>query len=278
MVCYDKSIMTQSEKKKHIVLIEDEETLANIMRLKLQKAGYEVSVEGDGDKAIDLITSQKPDLVLLDILLPGKNGFDILEGLHEAGMLPALPVIVISNSGQPVELNKILSFGVRDYLIKINFSPQEVLEKVRQVLSPDAHAPEENHEKKRNHQPAGAPSLLVVEDDAILSNLIERKFSQQNFQVYRALSVAEARRILEEETIDVILLDIVLPDMDGFAFLAELKGGQKTKHIPVIIVSNLGQKEEIERGIGAGAVDYIIKANVLPQEIYEKVEHILHKK
>lgn len=268
--------MTQAEKKKHIVLIEDEETLANIMRLKLEKAGYKVSVEGDGDKVIDLITLQKPDLVLLDILLPGKNGFDILEGLHEAGMLPALPVIVISNSGQPVELNKILSFGVRDYLIKINFSPQEVLEKVRQVLAPDANVPVESHVERRNNKPAGAPSLLVIEDDAILSNLIERKFSQQNFQVYRAPNVAEARRILEEETVNVILLDIVLPDMDGFAFLAELKGGQKTKHIPVIIVSNLGQKEEIERGIKAGAVDYIIKANVLPQEIYEKVEHILH--
>lgn len=269
--------MTSSAKKKHIILVEDETTLANIMQLKLQKAGFEVTVSGEGNEALELIKSQKPDLVLLDIMLPGKNGFDILEELQRLGMLPALPIVVISNSGQPVELNKLLSYGIRDYLIKINFSPQEVLEKVNQVFSNESpRVPEESApEAKRTGSDIHA--LLIVEDDAILSGLIERKFSQQNYRISKAPNVAEARRILASEEINVILLDIVLPDMDGFAFLSELKTEDKTKHIPVIIVSNLGQREEIERGLKLGAADYIIKANVLPQEIFEKVEHLLNK-
>ena len=86
-----------------------------------------------------------------------------------------------------------------------------------------------------------------------------------------------ARLILTSEKIDVILLDIVLPGVNGIEFLKEIKANEKLKHIPVIILSNLGQKKEIEKGLKIGAEQYIIKAHSTPNEIISKVMEVINK-
>ncbi len=118
-------------------------------------------------------------------------------------------------------------------------------------------------------------TILIVEDDTFMGGLLERKFQQSNFQVARAMNVDEARKIIESQQISLILLDIILPGTDGITFLKELKLNPQFKDIPVIITSNLGKEEEIEKGIAEGATDYIVKAHTTPGEIVEKVEKIL---
>jgi len=120
-----------------------------------------------------------------------------------------------------------------------------------------------------------AKTILIVEDDAFMGGLLERKFGQSNFQVARAVNVDEARKIIESGPISLILLDIILPGTDGITFLKELKLNPQFKSIPVIIASNLGKEEEIEKGLAEGASDYIVKANTTPGEIVAKVEKIL---
>lgn len=260
-------IIIMPEKKKTIVLVEDEKILANFIKSRLEREGYKVEVAYDGKKGLDLILTSNPDLVLLDILLPNLGGFDILNKLKEAHIVPKLPVIIISNSGQPVELQRAVDLGARDYLIKVNFTPDEVLEKVDKVFQEET----ETRSPSKSH-------ILLVEDERILADSIERKFAQNHHRIFKALNAQEARKKLKDERIDLILLDIILPDIDGFEFLEELKADNKTKDIPVIIISNLGQKEEIERGKKEGAVDYIVKSDVVPSQILEKVENILKDK
>lgn len=120
--------------KKLIVLVEDEKIMASLLTKKLEGSGYEVKVAEDGLIGLALIRKTKPDLVLLDMLLPALNGFSILEKLAEEKFLPELPVIIISNSGQPVEIERARELGVRDYLIKVNFDPKELLAKVNSIL------------------------------------------------------------------------------------------------------------------------------------------------
>lgn len=120
--------------KKSILLIEDDDIVMNILVKRLEKAGYLVEIANDGKKGLLMIQKKKPDLVILDMLLPVLDGFGVLEELKKSGFLPDLPVLVISNSGQPIEIERILQMGVRDYLIKLNFSPGEVLEKVKRIL------------------------------------------------------------------------------------------------------------------------------------------------
>ncbi len=117
--------------------------------------------------------------------------------------------------------------------------------------------------------------ILIVEDDAFMGSLLERKFQQKNFQIARATNADEARKIIESNQVSVILLDIIIPGTDGFTFLKELKLNPLFKNIPVIITSNLGKEEEIERGLREGASDYVVKAHTTPGEIVQKVEKLL---
>lgn len=117
---------------KKILIIEDDKILAELIEKKLKTIGYEVAVAADGEEGLQKLREDKPDLVLLDILMPNKNGLEVMEEMNKnpATSLTKIPVIVISNSGQPVEINRVLELGAKDYLIKANFNPQEVVEKV----------------------------------------------------------------------------------------------------------------------------------------------------
>lgn len=126
------------------------------------------------------------------------------------------------------------------------------------------------------NQPA-KKKILIVEDDTFMGSLLERKFKQKDFEIVRAASADEARKTIEAGPVSLVLLDIILPGTDGITFLKELKLNPQNKSIPVIITSNLGKEEEIEKGLAEGAVDYIVKAHTTPGEIVQKVEAILGK-
>ena len=121
---------------KKILLIEDEEIIYELLQRKLGQQGYEVDVAKDGEEGMDKVRAAKPDLVLLDIVMPKKGGFEVMEELQKDENLNDIPVIVISNSGQPVELDKAKALGARDWLIKTEFDPQEVIEKVKKQIGP----------------------------------------------------------------------------------------------------------------------------------------------
>ncbi len=263
-------------RKKRIVLVEDEPTLANLIEAGLQEQGYKVQSAQDGKKGLKLILEAKPDLALLDVMLPGLKGFDILEKLIAKHVLPALPVIIISNSGDPVEIERALKMGVKDYLVKVNFNPNEVIEKVNAVMEND----EEGHGRKAakgKTMPVKGNRVLLVEDENILADTLEQKLIEKKYQVLKAPNAAAARKMLAENAIDVILLDLVLPDEHGLGFLRELKRDGRAARIPVIIISNLGQQEEIAEGLKSGAVDYIVKTNTVPEEIAERIDTIARK-
>ena len=121
---------------KKILLVEDEEIMIDLLQRKLTKEGYEVSVARDGEEGLKLMREVKPALILLDIVMPKMGGFEVMEEMAKEPGLKKIPVIVISNSGQPVELDKAQKLGAKDWLIKTEFDPQEVIEKVKKQLPP----------------------------------------------------------------------------------------------------------------------------------------------
>lgn len=119
------------------------------------------------------------------------------------------------------------------------------------------------------------PHILVVEDDQFLSSAYKLKFEKENLNVTLAQDGQEALERLQEFTPDLILLDLVMPIKDGFAVLSDLKDSEKFKNIPVIIASNLGQEEEIKKGISMGANDYIVKSNTSLDEVVKKINSFI---
>lgn len=115
---------------KKILLVEDEELMIDLLQRKLTKEGYEILVARDGEEGLKVMREVRPDLILLDIIMPKMGGFEVMEEMGKNKELKKIPVIVISNSGQPVELDKAQKLGAKDWLIKTEFNPQEVVDKV----------------------------------------------------------------------------------------------------------------------------------------------------
>ncbi len=117
--------------------------------------------------------------------------------------------------------------------------------------------------------------ILVAEDDKFLANAYRVKLSKGGFEIKIASDGQEALDSLEAFTPDVILLDLMMPVKDGFAVLEELKKNDKWKKIPVIVASNLGQKEDIDKSMALGAVDYIVKSQIPINDIIAKINNAL---
>ena len=119
---------------KKILIIEDDKFLRELIDRKLVKEGYETSEAIDGEEGIKKIKSEKPDLILLDLILPGIDGFEVLSKMKDDPFLSQIPVIILSNLGQKEDVEKGLKLGAIDYLIKAHFTPGEIIEKIRANL------------------------------------------------------------------------------------------------------------------------------------------------
>jgi len=119
--------------------------------------------------------------------------------------------------------------------------------------------------------------IFLVEDDAFLLSMYATKFEMEGFKVIMAEDGEKAVRLAQKEIPDIILLDIILPKMNGFEVLTQLKANSATARIPVILLTNLSQKDEIEKGLKLGAVDYLIKAHFMPSEVVDKIKKVLNK-
>jgi len=117
--------------------------------------------------------------------------------------------------------------------------------------------------------------ILIIEDDTFLLNMYTTKFELENYDVATAADGAEGLKKAGSFVPDIILLDILMPKMNGFEVLENLKKSDVTKDIPVILLTNLNQKDEVEKGLALGAKDYLIKAHFMPSEIVEKIKKLL---
>lgn len=117
--------------------------------------------------------------------------------------------------------------------------------------------------------------ILIIEDDKFLRELIAKKLVNEGYEISEAVDGEEGVKKVKEEKPDLVLLDLILPGIDGFEVLSKIKEDPALAQIPVIILSNLGQREDIERGLKLGAVDYLVKAHFTPGEIIEKIRMIL---
>jgi len=119
---------------KIILLIEDEEIIVDLLQKKLGDIGYDVIVARDGEEGLEKVRQVKPDLILLDIIMPKMGGFEVMENISRDSELKKIPIIIISNSGQPVELDRAKALGAKDWLIKTEFDPQEVIDKISKQI------------------------------------------------------------------------------------------------------------------------------------------------
>jgi len=125
-----------SNEAKSILLVEDDALLVDIYSTKLQLSGFEVRVVDNGDKVFAEVKKKKPDLVLLDIVLPHMDGWDILQRLNKMDEMKDVPIVILSNLGQKEEVEKGLRLGAAKYLIKAYHTPSEIVQEVTKFVEP----------------------------------------------------------------------------------------------------------------------------------------------
>ncbi|MDQ5938526.1 MAG: hypothetical protein QG603_398 [Patescibacteria group bacterium] len=119
--------------------------------------------------------------------------------------------------------------------------------------------------------------ILVVEDDNFLLSMYATKLNLENYKVLQATTGVQALKVVAKDLPDLILLDLKLPEMDGFEVLKNLKASQETSSVPVIVLTNYSEKEHIDQCFSLGAADYLIKAHFVPSEVVSKIKRILDK-
>lgn len=137
----------KTTKQKKVLLIEDDEFYAHAYQFGLKKAGFEVVMAHDGIEGLEKAQLEKPDLIFLDLVMPKKDGFQVLEELKNEEELKNIPVIILSNLGQEKDMQEIKELGAIDYFIKTNLSMDEIIKKVKFYLLQS-----DNERKNQNKQ------------------------------------------------------------------------------------------------------------------------------
>jgi len=137
---------------------------------------------------------------------------------------------------------------------------------------------ESKEKKEETKQSKFKSKILLVEDDKMLADMYVTKFSKEGIQIMKAEDGARGLEMAKKEKPDLVLLDIIMPKLDGFAVLREIKKDPSMSNTHILLLTNLGQSEDVEKGKELGADDYFIKANHTPAEIVEKVKYLLTKR
>jgi len=267
---------------KKILIIEDEDALASVLLAKLKLEKYDVKIEYNGEDGFNRIKEWQPDLILLDIVMPKMNGYEVLERMKDEKV--KIPVIIISNSGQPVEIEKAMQLGAVDCIVKTEFDPSEVINRANKYLG-KSEAKEPGAEDKGKKDDKGKVSadtikVLLCEDDSFLREICSKKLTKEGYQVFDAADGEEALKVLEKEKVDAVLLDIILPSMDGFEVLKRIRSHKNAsiKKVPIIMLSNLSQEDDVSKAMALGANNYLVKAHFTTDEIIDKIKNELEIK
>jgi CheY-like chemotaxis protein len=194
-----------------------------------------------------------------------------------------------------VEIGRALRVGVKDYYVKSTFQPENFLAKVAKLIeSTNADASvitstlltDPTPQVSSTPAPSGTsdtattrslPKLLIVEDDKFLRELAVQKLSNANLSVISAMDGEQGLALAESEKPDMILLDILLPGIDGYEVLKRVRANPELKGTRISMLSNFGQREDIQKALSAGADQFMVKANYTLDEIVEEVKKMLSK-
>jgi hypothetical protein len=222
-----------------VLVIDDEETVRDLMRRFLAREGFEVVTARDGAEGLALARELSPMLITLDVLMPGLDGWSVLESLKSEPALADIPVVMLTILD---EKNKGYALGATDFLTK----PVD-RERLRAVLAP-----------YRGHK--AESRALVVEDDPDTRAWLTRMLREEGWTVAEAANGREALARLADQAPDVVLLDLIMPEMDGFELLDELRRHEAWRRLPVVVVTAAELSAEDHERLNGSVLKVLHKA------------------
>lgn len=227
---------------KKVLVIDDEADIREIVRLYLIGEGLEVIEAENGQEGILKALREKPDLIVLDIMMPGINGFEVAKHLKDDPNTKDIPIIILSVLAYDSQYRH----GILDYISK-PFRQEELVGIVRKIF--------DKVEKKQSKK-----TILVVDDDPDIVDIISICLKDNNIHSEKAYNGLEALEKIKNTTIDLVLLDINMPGMNGFEVIKHLKSDPATCEIPIVVLTGTYIAEDDKKhGLTLGVAKYLTK-------------------
>jgi len=269
---------------KKILIITGDQSIVNRIVGQISSLGHETFTAHNESVAISSILELHPDMIILDLNIEGVDSFQIFEWVRQNASkeISDMPVIIATEGGDLMQISRAIKLGVKDYFVKGAFDVGQVVEKVKKHIEEIHVTPTlqtlEVATVVAQVPPVTLPTrsagikVLVVEDDKFLRDLSVQKLTKENFVVISAVDGEQGIAMAEKEIPDLILLDILLPGIDGFEVLRRARANPALAQTKVAMLSNFGQREDIEKALKAGANQFFVKANYTLPEIIDEVK------
>ena len=259
-----------------ILVVEDNEVAVIQVKKALETTGVCVDVATDGQQALDYVQHTIPQGIILDLMMPGIDGFQVLETIRGTPLTKEIPVLILTAKDlNKHDLNRLSSNNIQQLVQKGDVDKAELLDKVNRMLGNTIPLPVDPASKivpsplPQVKVKQGAPVVLVVEDNP--DNMVTIKaVLPKGVIVKEAFDGEQGLHMAQNLLPDLILLDMALAKMDGLAVVQNLKKSTATRQIPVIALTAQAMKGDRERILSAGCDDYVAKP-INPETIVEKV-------
>jgi two-component system, cell cycle response regulator len=278
-------MMNQETNTAKILVVDDEPLNRKLIQATLSRLPYTIISASNGLEALEMVRAQSPDLVLLDVMMPGLSGYEVTEQMKGDPVTREIPIILITAMDSVENKIRGIEAGADEFLNK-PIHAAELHARVKSLLRLRQY---EQQMKARiqaqrieAEQTTGAglhdlPSVLLVEDDERDARLIQMQLQGQPYTFQTVRTGEEAISRAQQEKVDIILLDLLLPGMDGFGVLSLLKEKEETRNIQVVVITSLPDLESRIRGLETGVDDYLVKP-VNVHELRVRMNALIKKK
>jgi len=237
-----------------ILVVDDDENARELMRRLLAKEGFDVITAVDGEEGLELARKFEPSVITLDVLMPGLDGWDVLKSLKADPALADIPIVMVSIVD---ESGRGYSLGAADYITK-------PVKRERMKLLLDKY-------RSRKKE----PRALLIEDDEAARTMMRGILDSDGWQVYEAENGRIALDLIDEAAPDLILLDLMMPEMDGFEFLEALRSHPNHQSRIVVVVTAADLSDEDHRRLNGGVEHVIQKSGLNPDQLLTEVRKLV---
>ncbi|MDD3626047.1 MAG: response regulator [bacterium] len=247
-----------TSKSKTILVIDDEKDIIDVLRLYLEEKNFNIIASETGYQGIEFARVYKPDLIILDILLPDIDGYKVLDVLSNDEQTKDIPVIILSILK---DVMKGKNYEIVDYIAK-PFDRSLMLDAIKKVF---AGKPQ----KSKYH-------LVVVDDEHDTTDMLKASLESEGYEVTGVYHAKELYQTLEKQIPDLILLDIMMPEIDGWEVIETLKNDERYQEIPIIIISAKTSIKDKNKGMQLGAIEYMTKPFKV-EDVLQEIQMIIDK-
>ncbi|MBE9532292.1 MAG: response regulator, partial [Proteobacteria bacterium] len=250
-----------------ILIVDDMPVNVKILSTKLAAAGYECLKAYGGEEAVKIAREESPDIILLDIMMPEMDGYEVTRILKSDSKTSIIPIVMVTALEGVEDKVKGLDAGADDFLTKPP-NQTELIARVRSLIKLKRLQQEAEIRTTHDHRPPDIAlnrgdeekkgTILIIEDDIKTSSLWSRVLSA-NYECIMAKTAEEGLAAMDKGIPDLVLLDLLLPDMHGLDLLKRVKKNPVMEEISVIIVSSINDLETRVKGIDLGSDDYLVK-------------------